>query len=939
MTHHSARRVSLAAIIDVHPDQRWTTFVRSVDGKDIERVLLDLSAETEHLIQDEIGRGMAAAEAMVDVADVSAYALPRVRARRVLAMAQANASQFAEALATCESAIALADQLGLQIDGARCRLASMQPLANLGRFGEAIAAGTHALGILEREEAWELAGRAHLNIGSTWAMCDQPEKALAHFDRARDALEQLPPMLAQIESNRGNALSDLDRYEEAEAAFTASERLFTELDFDWAAAIAASNLAHLSTRQGRLDAALVHFERAYQLLIRDNAIADVARIEAERANALSTLGLRSDAIAAYDRAIPQLQAHGTAIDVALAQIGLGRTLLMEGNSAAAEATLAQAENSLDPDVQPIASAQCAALRADIALLGGDVSSARAFADAAVRTLAGRPFQRAILEMLQARIALADGDPATARDTLHGVLDRVHAVGIAPIVADVHQLLGRVHDELGEETLAIDARRAAIDQVERIRGTLQAERLRGAYLGDRLGVYQELYDALLKQGTADAIREAFLVSERARSRALLDMLGSQADHLAASSPAEHELLAEIDRHQRWLNWTYSQIADGHEPDESLLRQLRQHEQAVGELTTQLGVAAAPGSPHLEPISADQARALLPERGALLSYMEANGELHAILVTEADVVAYPSLVKLPALDQLVQQLQFQIQRAIVRRSGQHRFAARQLANTQHELSALHELILAPLGERLGGCDCLVVVPYGVLHAVPFAALRANDQYVIERHRVVTVPSASIMQQLHPVSRLPDSGPVLVVGVSDDDTPELASEAVAVGAMLPGATVVLDQDATVDAILDHIGSASLVHLACHGQFHIDMPSASGLRFADRWLTVMELYQLRLRALLITLSGCETGISRVETGDELVGLANAMLAAGAQSLVVSLWMTEDRVASDLMTRLYRNLGDGSSPLEALREAQLIALGNHAHPAFWAPFVFIGRP
>lgn len=657
MTDDPGERVSLGEILNERPADRWTMLARRGD---VEGALLDLCGETERLIQDEIGRGMVAARAMVDLADASLQPLPRVRARRVLAMAQANSSQFADALNTCGEAIALAERLDLPVEGARCRVASIQPLANLSRFEEAIATGMTALEMLEREGAWDLAGRAHSAVGSTWAMCDRPERALIHLEKARDLLRENPPMLAQIQSNLGITLSDLDRYEEAEDAYAVSERVFTELEMDWAAAIAASNLAHLSFRQGRLDVALSHYERAYQLLIKDEAIADIARVEAERAAALSAIGLPSDAVTAYDRVIPQLQAHGSPMEVALARIGLGRALLLQGNVEEAESTLADAEDSLDQQMQPMAAAQCAVLRAEIALLGGDAAKASAHARAAADALADRPLQRAIIETLLARIALADGDLIDARDTLNSVLDRVRPTNIAPVIADAYQLLGRVHDGLGETAAANDARRAAIDEVERIRGTLQAERLRSAYLGDRLGVYHELYVSLLRQGTGDAVREAFQISERARSRALLDLLGSETDRPFGASAAERELIGRIDEHQRWLNWTYSQIADGAEPDDDLLGRLKGHERELAELHTRLGIVAGARSPHLVPASVAEAQALLPVNGALISYMEADGALHAILVTPGEVVAFPFLATQAATSDLVQRLQFQIQR---------------------------------------------------------------------------------------------------------------------------------------------------------------------------------------------------------------------------------------------------------------------------------------
>lgn len=931
--------MSLDSVLAEPPAARWPMLFRRVEPGAVEQILLDLTAETEYLIQDEIVRGIAAARAVVDLADASSCPLPRVRSRRVLAMALAHASQFDDALSTCDDAVSLAERLSLTIEGARCRLASIQPLANLGRFNDAIATGTTALELLESEGASDLAGRAHLNIGSTWAMCDQPAKALSHFDKARDVLGSTPPLLAQIESNRGNALSDLDRYDEAEEAFAASELGFSGLEMEWAAAIAAENLANLCVRQGRLDRALAAFERASHLLAKDDSIADFARVESGRADALTAIGLPADAIAAYDRALPQLAVHSSAADLVLARIGLGRAHLMLGHAAEAESTLAEAERAIDQDKQPMAVAQCAALRAEAALIAGDTGLASHYAHAAACALSERPLQRAIIEILQARISLAVGNPDEACDVLNGVLDRVRPMGIAPLIADSSQLLGRVYDELGQPGSANDARRAAIVQVERTRGTLQAERLRSAYLGDRLGAYHDLYVALMQEGSREAIQEAFHIAERARSRALLDALGGEPESIGTASPGERELIEKIADHRRGLNWTYSQIADGREPEDDLLEQLQGREQILAELTTRLGIVATTASSHLEPGSVAEVQALLPENGALISYMAAGGALHAILVADKDVVAFPFLASWASIEILVERLQFQLQRAIVRRQDRARLAARMLADTRRELAALHEAIVTPLLKQLGNRGCLVIVPCGVLHAVPFAALHGNDGYLIERHEIAMLPSASMIRHLKPVSAPVDSASALIVSVADTDAPELVYEARTIASLLPGSRLVIGEQATVDAVSDSMTDPSLVHLACHGQFHAALPDASGLRLADRWMTVKELYQLRLRASLITLSGCETGRSRVGTGDELVGLATALFTAGAQSLLVSLWMTDDRETSVLMTKFYRELRDGSRPLEALRQTQRTALANNAHPAFWASFVFMGRP
>jgi CHAT domain-containing protein len=104
-------------------------------------------------------------------------------------------------------------------------------------------------------------------------------------------------------------------------------------------------------------------------------------------------------------------------------------------------------------------------------------------------------------------------------------------------------------------------------------------------------------------------------------------------------------------------------------------------------------------------------------------------------------------------------------------------------------------------------------------------------------------------------------------------------------------------------------------------------------------DLYSLRLRASLVTLSACETGVNDVLAGDELVGLARGFFQAGTATVVVSLWAVEDASTARLMQRFYAQLEAGLGPALAMRRAQSDLRRQYPHPYYWAPFLVIGRP
>jgi CHAT domain-containing protein len=93
-----------------------------------------------------------------------------------------------------------------------------------------------------------------------------------------------------------------------------------------------------------------------------------------------------------------------------------------------------------------------------------------------------------------------------------------------------------------------------------------------------------------------------------------------------------------------------------------------------------------------------------------------------------------------------------------------------------------------------------------------------------------------------------------------------------------------------------------------------------------------------LVTLSACETGLSVVAPGDELLGLARGFLSRQTPSLVVSLWMVDDESTAEMMGRFYAWLRQGQGPAGALRQAQREMLERHPHPFFWSPFLLLGR-
>jgi CHAT domain-containing protein len=162
--------------------------------------------------------------------------------------------------------------------------------------------------------------------------------------------------------------------------------------------------------------------------------------------------------------------------------------------------------------------------------------------------------------------------------------------------------------------------------------------------------------------------------------------------------------------------------------------------------------------------------------------------------------------------------------------------------------------------------------------------------------------------------------------------------VAASLPNSEVFLGPSATAERLRQQGPGSRFIHIATHGHFRRDNPMFSGIKLGDSYLSLYDLYQLKLPAELVTLSGCSTGLSVVAAGDELLGLARGLLHAGAETSMLTLWDVQDQSSAQLVKLFYTNLAAGSGRAVALQQAMQQLKSELPHPYYWAPFILVGR-
>lgn len=929
----------------------------------------------------DTGKGERVARLAIELAEVHGLASIGARARVTLGHVLNYATRFDEAIEVLSESAAIGQTCGDSFAVSRSSLVSMHALARLGRMDEAVRAGTRAIAGFEaiNEPVWR--AKADVNLGVLKRMRGDAAGAMPHFDAARAVFAGAPPVLAQIESNRAEALLDLARFAEAERAFEAAHAAFTTAGATHAAGIAEGNLADLLSRQGRFEAALSHFERARRALESVGAPADVARLQSEEGETLASIGMDEEAVASYRLAIAALDTAGLAAESARARVGLGHVLQRLGRRSEAQAALGEAIALFASIPNPIAEAR-AKVRGAAALRGvATWEDVLDHLDAASLILTDRRVDAAEVGLLRCEAMLGLGRAMDGQGAAEAALAIARELGNRPLECDALSWRARALVARGQLNDAIACLGEAIEVAERVRGSLQADRFRAAAMGSRHGLYEELGALLVERSSAsegDAkanptadqdVARAFEVTDQGRARALLDLVHGGvelAEQLASgASEVDASMVRQLATTRAAMNALYDRLfnpteakavqspGDAHRRREDAARTLEQHERRVAEIERRLAATRRFQAFSPDPVRVEQVRGVLRSDEALIEYAELRGTLHAMVLRREGPVTITALAPTIHITDAGQRLAMCIDRAVVgavRRSAEPRAHTPGVdAACARVLERLHASLVAPILDRLEGVTRLLVSPHDSLHGLPLHAFGSQGTPLIQRSQVVTIPSAALLYHARTNPHPAASGLPLVIGVPDEVAPEMGEEARAVASALGTARLLVGTDATFAAFSQEASDAGLIHLACHGVFGARNPMQTRLRFSDGWITVREVLGLSLPGSVVVLSGCETGRAGVERGGEAYGLGRALLAAGASAVVMSLWPVHDRTTRTLMESLYQGVrrvylsgetvGRGMGVASHLANAQRGLIARGEHPAMWAPFIMMGDP
>lgn len=911
-------------------------------------------------------------------------------------------------LDSAEAYLDRARQLAEVVDDKRTALNAIGMLGSLakdrGDLERAAGAYRHALELRSRIGDVVGASSDHNNLGLIAAAVGDEAAARRHYTEAlkiaRD--HELDDAVATALLNLGNLASGDADYEDAFAEYGEALSLDRRLENYGDIALALENLGLLELRTGDYRAAREKLLEALPLFAKVGTPEDLIAIRRDLAAASAAMGdlrealkdLReAERLLASNRSTPLLAApvalaHG---DVALhlndyreaeRQYSVAEQLYRHAGDAVGDAEARQGIASLLIRREQFAPARAqleAILRAQVAAAARrpaaltrlslgyvheaerDTSGARAMMQKAHDSLRalGDVVGEAAAALALGGLALEERAPLAAEEEFRNGIGLLGTHSVPNVAWQLHLGLSRALRARGATGEAIKELRAAIRAVEKVATTLPTADRRSIYLTDKWEPYAEL---ALVDHAAGADGEAFAVSEQMRARQMLSILARAAMERTATADSstinrERHLRREIAELTQKLEGAAQRAAsdsangslrgprlgnaESGVTREALARAQEDYEHLLIEMQDEY-VAIPQG----EPGAATWRTVAHRLRGdqAMLEYLITDSTT-LVFVVRSDTIRTLDLgVGRAALAPLIE-----FTRDVLNRASD---GTKSVWRTP--LRRLYATLIAPVedGGLLGGVRELVIVPHGELHYVPFAALvrtTPRDEFLVERYDVGYAPSASVWLRIRD-RRQSTNANVLAMAPRARTLPGTRDEVQAIRAVYGAdATILSDADASERAFRDRAGEYGIVHLATYGVLNQHNPLFSFVELSadsanDGRLEVHEVLDIPLRARLVVLSACQTGLgsgidSDVPPGDDWVGLVRAFLGAGAQHVIATLWPVEDRSTARLMERLHRKLRAGMTTVSALSDAQREALRNAetAGPFYWAGVVVVG--
>jgi tetratricopeptide (TPR) repeat protein len=866
-------------------------------------------------------------------------------------MARGDALRFLghmeEAWETLERSGNIFERAGDKVGWARTRIGRLYLAVKLNHVKETLLDGGEAQKIFKRSGKHELLVRLNMARGVVYASLGKLHRALRLFRATLAFAKTLGPSAQQhlgtLYMNIGVAHDDLGNFSQALTHYEQAQSFFKARNETRNIALVELNIAYIAQAQS-------HYRYSLQLLhgILERGIEQFPMehlaVKRDMTECYLQLNRYAEARDLAQEVVSGYRACKSAFETARGLLHLATTEAELGNFTAADIALKEAKNLFEALGSTSWLAIARLRHGRIALKQGDVTGAyqEAVAAAANFESVGQLVNYAAALLLQGQVLLRWGDFDLAAQRGDKALSIAHYYNVPSLWYTGHLLLGNIAEARQEIPRAIRRYQAAASAIERVQRGLTIT-LHPGFLEDK-GEASRALTALYLQG--EQIGKAFENIENSKSQMLLGyLLNREHLHWSQNTVQTRSLIDELNKlraeHQWFYWWAHDLPANDIHPrsvtPEQALVEVAARERRMRVITEQLYLLNGNGHSmnRVQKTSLADIQQALCRDDLLVEFYDDGTRIWAFVLDQGTIEVYPLSVALPMLNPLTSQLLANIRAALT--LGVQVPVCQSLTNlAQRILQRLHSLLLEPLSLRQRKPRRLIFVPYGSLHYLPFNLLYDGSEYLIEKHEVVILPSASLATRVAPRRR---PGALILAHSYEGRLPNTLAEAEVVQQLF-GGSLYVNEAASRNTL--HRMPTQILHIAAHSEHRPDQPDLSYLQLADGQLYADDLLQEDLSYELVTLSGCETGRANVVASDELIGLRRGVLYAGAGALVVSQWRVADDSTLEFMKRMYHALRvEKASKAAALAGAQrsMIEENRLAHPAFWGSFQLIGNP
>ena len=842
--------------------------------------------EIDRLLELATAEPAAAVGRATKLLDEDLTSADRSRVLRALTLARTYLGEIHEAVTSGRDAVAVArdgddtEALGLALTTQAGVLAwAGEPVASIEAIDEALA-------LLEAEayaKALAQRGGIHYRLGNFTL-------ALSDLNEAIGLLHEPDQLVwkGHALTNRGLLHAYQGSLDLAKDDLGAARRAYGAVNQRSAEARAAQNLGWLALRSGDLPGALNYLDEAEGVIA--DLGASLGQVWADRAEALLAAHMAADAKQVALKAAQELKASGLNASYADALLQAAQAALLGGHNGEAIEAARKARTLLEGQGRDgwVAFADYIVMRARAVSgdLGGDDLPAIRRSVAALDR-AGLQTESIHARLLAAEVATAVGDFESCRRYLEEAAEARRA-GPVEIRAQGWVALARLRAHAEDSRGTAAAARAGLEVLDRYQATLGGTLARLHVSGHGAELAEIGVKLAAESGSP---RRLFEWLERTRAGALRNQPVSTVrdDDLAAHLL----LLREADEELRRAT------LEGADAD-ALWRRRNQLQEKVRDISMR---SAGHGGGRIPRMSAGDTLDLL-DHAALVEFGVLPGEDLVAVVLREGRARKVALGPLSAVRREVDSLAMSIRR-LARRNASEASRQAGLAVVREAAENLNRVVIEPL--RLES-ETVVIIPTGVLASTPWALLSS-----LRESAIAVAPSAALWAAATRQGAPAPTGRAAVV--AGPNLEHAVAEVERVAALYRNPLPLVEPTAAEAA--GAIDGAAMAHVACHGTLRADNPLFSSLEMADAGLTIYDLESLVTAPSTMVLSACDAGANVSAGGQEVMGLATALLSQGTQSVVANVGLVPDQASTiDLMERLHRGIAAGVPVSRALADA-----------------------